>query len=55
MNVALMSGFGLLYTNAFTVLRENGFVNYGFQQLTLILGFSAPKMITMDSFPKTIA
>ena len=33
----------VLYTNAFTVSRENGFVNYDFQQLTLILGFCAPK------------
>ena len=36
MNVSLTSGLGLLYTNAFTVSRENEFVNYDFQQLTLI-------------------
>ena len=55
MNVLLTSGLGLLYTNAFIVSCENGFVNYDFQQLTLILGFCALKMVTMDSFPKTIA
>ena len=33
----------VLYTNAFTVSRENGFVNYDCQQPTLILGFCAPK------------
>ena len=39
-----------------TVSCENGFVKYDFQQLTLILGFCAPKkMVTMNSFPKTIA
>ena len=43
MNLSLMSGLGLLYTNAFTVLRKNGLVNYDFQQLTYILGFCAPK------------
>ena len=43
MNVSLTSGLGLLYLNAFTVSHENGFVNYDFQQLTLILGFCAPK------------
>ena len=38
MNVSLTSKLGLLYTNAFTVLREKGFV---FQHvLTLILGFN---------------
>ena len=42
MNVSSTSEIGLLYTNAFTVLRDNGFVNYDFQQLTLILGFCAP-------------
>ena len=31
-NVSLTSGLGLMYTNAFTVSRENGFVNYDFQQ-----------------------
>ena len=60
MNLSLRSGLGLLYTNAFgfTVSRENGFVNYDFQQLTLILGFCAPirgKTVTVDSFPRTIA
>ena len=55
MNVSLTSELGLLYTNAFTVSCEKGFVNYDFQQLTLILGFCAPKMVTMDSFRKTIA
>ena len=39
MNVSLTSGLGLLYTNVFTVSRESGFLNYDFQQLTLILGF----------------
>ena len=37
---------GLAYciqSNAFTVSRKHGFVNYDFQQLTLILGFCAPK------------
>ena len=43
MNVSLTSGLDLLYTSAFTVSHENGFVNYDFQQLTLILGFCAPK------------
>ena len=43
MNLSLTSGLGLLYTNAFTVSRKNGFVNYDCQQLTLILGFCAPK------------
>ena len=43
MNVSLTSGLGLLYTNAFTVLDENGFVYYDFQQLMLILGFCAPE------------
>ena len=42
MNVSLTSELGLLCTNAFTVSRENGFVNYDFQQLMLILGFCAP-------------
>ena len=28
MNVSLTSGLGLMYTNAFTVLCEKGFVNY---------------------------
>ena len=40
---------------AFIVSHENGFVNCDFQQLTLILGFCAPKMVTMDSFPKIVA
>ena len=31
-----------------TVSGENEFVNYDFQQLTLISGFCAPKMVTMD-------
>ena len=31
-NVSLTSGLGLMYTNAFTVSREKGFVNYDFQQ-----------------------
>ena len=43
MNVSLTSRLGLLYTNAFTVWSENGFVNYDFQQLSLILGFCGPK------------
>ena len=43
MNVSLTSGLGLLYTNAFTVSHENGFVNYDFHQFKLILGFCAPK------------
>ena len=43
MNLPLTSGLGLLYTNAFTVSRKNGFVNYDCQQLTLILGFYDPK------------
>ena len=43
MNVSLMSGLGLLYTNSFTVSHKNGLVNYDFQQLTLILGSYAPK------------
>ena len=30
--VSLTSGIGLMYTNAFTVSREKGFVNYDFQQ-----------------------
>ena len=42
-NLSLTSRLGLLYTNAFTVALENGFVNYDYQQLTLILGFYAPK------------
>ena len=54
MNVSLTSGLDLLYTNAFTVSRENGFVNYDFQQLTLILGFCAPKNGN-NGFPKTSA
>ena len=52
MNVSLMNGFGLLYTNAFTVSRENGCVNYDFQQLTLILGFCAPKNGNNGLIPK---
>ena len=32
-----------LFSNDLTVSRKNGFVNYDFQQLTLILGFCAPK------------
>ena len=56
MNVSLTSGLGSLYTNAFTVSRNNGFFNYDFQQLTLILGFCVPKNGNrMDLFPKTIA
>ena len=55
MNVSLTNRLGLLYTIAFTVSRENGFVNYDFQELTLILGFCPLKMVTMDLFPKTIA
>ena len=31
-NVSLMSGLGLMYTNAFTASREKGFVNYDLQQ-----------------------
>ena len=54
MNVSLTGGLGILYINAFTVSSENGFVNYDFQHLMLILGFCTPKMATMDLFPKTI-
>ena len=32
-----------IQSNTFTVSRKYGFVNYDFQQLTLILGFCAPK------------
>ena len=53
-NLSLTSGLGLLYANAFTVSRKNRFVNYDFQQLTLILGFCAPN-VTMDSFLRTVA
>ena len=52
MNVSLTSGLGLLYTNAFTVSRENGFVNYDFQQHTLILDFYAPKNGNNGLIPK---
>ena len=52
MNVSLTSGFGLLNTNAFTVLRENGFVNYDFQQLMLILDFCDPKNGNNGLIPK---
>ena len=55
MNVSLTSRRGLLHTNAFTVSRENGFVNYDFQQLTLLLGFCAPKNGNNELIPKTIA
>ena len=57
MNVSLTSGLGhgLLYTNAFTISRENAFLNYDFQQLTLILGSALLNMVTMDLFPKPIA
>ena len=52
MNVSLTSVLGLLYTNAFTVSRENEFVNYDFQQLTLILGFCGPKSGNNELIPK---
>ena len=52
MNISLTSGIGLLYTNTFTVSRENGFVNYDFQQLTIILGFRAPKNCNNGLIPK---
>ena len=52
MNVSLTTGLGLLYTNAFTVLRQNGFVNYDFQQLTLILGFCTPENGNNGLIPK---
>ena len=53
MNVLLTSGLGLLYTiYAFTVSHKNGFVNYDFQQLTLILGFCAPKNANNGLIPK---
>ena len=52
MNVSLMSGLGLLYTNTFTVLPKNGLVNYDFQQLMLILGFCAPKNGNNGLIPK---
>ena len=52
MNVSLTSGLCLLYTNAVTVSHENGFVNYDFQQLTLILGFCAPKNGNNGLIPK---
>ena len=47
-----MNGLGLLYTNAFTVSRENGFVNYDFQQPTLILGFCVRKTGYNGLIPK---
>ena len=53
--MSLTSGLGLLYKNAFTISRENGFVNYDFEQLTLILGFCAPKNDNNGLIPKTIA
>ena len=46
---------GLLYTNAFNVSHENGFVNYDFQQLMLLLGFCASKNGNNGLIPKTIA
>ena len=52
MNISLTSGLGLLYTNAFTASLEKGFVNYDFQQLTLILGFCAPKHGNNGLIPK---
>ena len=52
MNVSLTVGLGLLYTNAFTVSRENGFVNYDFKQLRLILGFCAPENGNNGLIPK---
>ena len=51
-NVSLTSGLGLLYTNDFTVSGENGFVNYNFQQLTLIFGFYAPEKGNNGLIPK---
>ena len=41
-----------MYTNAFTVSREKGFVNYDFQQLTLILGFRTAKNGNNRLIPK---
>ena len=55
MNVSLTSRLELLYTNAFTVSLENGFVNYDFQQLALLLGFCAPKNGNNGLILKTIA
>ena len=52
MNISLTSELGLLYTNAFTASRESGFVNYDFQQLTLILDFCAPKNGNNGLIPK---
>ena len=52
MNVALTSGLGLLNTNAFTISREHGFVNYDVQQLTVILGFYAPEHGNNGLIPK---
>ena len=51
-NVSLTSGLGLMYTNAFTVSCEKGFVNYGFSKLTLILGFCAPENGNNGLIPK---
>ena len=50
MNVSLTSGLVLLYAKA--VSLENGFVNYDFQQRTLILGFCAPKNGKNGLIPK---
>ena len=53
MNVSLTSGLGLLYTNTFNVSHKNGFVNYDFQQLTLILGFCTLKNGNNGLIPKS--
>ena len=52
MNVSMKSGLGVLYTNTFTLSRENGFVNYDFQQLELISGFCAPENGNNGLIPK---
>ena len=41
------------HTLSKTVSHKNGFVNYDFQQLTLILGFCAPKNGNNGFFPKS--
>ena len=48
----LTSGLGLLYTNAFSVLCKNSFINHDFQHLMLIFHFCAFK--NGNSFLKTI-
>ena len=53
MNVSLTIGLGLLYNQRFTVSRKNGLVNYGFQPLTLILGFCVRKNGNDGLIPKS--